>query len=35
MLLNTVKCHGYSFYCVWVIKGKPTGEGVELPPHPD
>ena len=26
-LLNTAKCQGYSFYCFWVIKGKPTGEG--------
>ena len=25
MLLKVAKCHGYSFYCFWVIKGKPTG----------
>ena len=23
-LLNTAECQGYSFYCFWVIKGKPT-----------
>ena len=35
MLLNTAKCQGYSFYCFWVIKWKPTG-GLEIPPpHPD
>ena len=33
MLLNAAKCHGHSFYQVWVIKGKPTG-GVKLPPPP-
>ena len=27
MLLNAVKCQGYSFYRFWVIKGKPTGGG--------
>ena len=27
MLLNAAKCQGYSFYCFWVIKGKPTGRG--------
>ena len=27
MLLNAEKCQGYSFYCFWVIKGKPTGQG--------
>ena len=27
MLLNTAKFQGYSFYCSWVIKGKPTGGG--------
>ena len=26
MLLNAAKFQGYSFYCFWVIKGKPTGE---------
>ena len=25
MLLNAAKFQGYSFYCFWVIKGKPTG----------
>ena len=25
MLLNAAKCQGYSFYCFWVLKGKPTG----------
>ena len=38
MLLNAAKYHGYNFYCFWVIKGKPTGEGdgkVKLPfPNP-
>ena len=40
MLLNTSKCQGYSFYCCWVIKGKPTGERSEIlnlpqsPPQP-
>ena len=28
MLLNAAKSQGYSFYLLWVIKGKPT-EGVE------
>ena len=35
MLLNAVKCQGYSFYRFWVINGKPTGEKVKvlrLPP---
>ena len=27
MLLNDAKCQGYNFYCFWVIKGKPKGEG--------
>ena len=31
MLLNAAKFQGYSFYCFWVITGKPTG-GVKLPP---
>ena len=30
MLLNAAKCQGYSFYCFWVIKGKPTG-GIKFP----
>ena len=38
MLLNTAKYQGYSFYHVWVIKGKPVGRdggGVcGLPPTP-
>ena len=25
MLLNAGKCQGCSFYCFWVIKGKPPG----------
>ena len=25
MLLDAANCQGYSFYCFWVIKGKPTG----------
>ena len=25
MLLNAAKCYGYSCYCFWVIKRKPTG----------
>ena len=36
MLLNAAKYQGYSFYCFWVFKGKPTG-GLKLPhpqPHP-
>ena len=24
MLLNTAKCQGNSFYCLWFIKGRPT-----------
>ena len=32
MLLNTAKCQGYSFYRFWVIKGKPIGGEVKLPP---
>ena len=35
MLPNAAKCQGYSFYRFWVIKGKPKGGGVKLPPHPD
>ena len=27
MLLNAAKCQGYSFYHLWVVKGKPTGRG--------
>ena len=34
MLLNAAKCQGYSFHLFWVIKGKPTGEGIKLPPPP-
>ena len=30
MLLNAAKLQGYSFYCFWGIKGKPTGG--QLPP---
>ena len=30
MLLNAVKWKGYSFYCFWIIKGKPI-TGVKLP----
>ena len=30
MLLNAAKFQGYSFYCFWVIKGKPTVR-VKLP----
>ena len=35
LLPNAVRYQGYSFYCFWVIKGKPI-EGVKLPlpPHP-
>ena len=29
MLMNAAKFQGYSFYCFWVIKGKPT-EGVKF-----
>ena len=32
MLLNAAKCQGYSFHRFWVIKGKPTGEWIKLPP---
>ena len=32
ILLNAAKCQGYTFYCFWVIKGKPTGVGVKLLP---
>ena len=34
MLLNAAKFQDYSFYCFWVIKGKPTGRGLKLPPSP-
>ena len=35
MLLNAANFQGYSFYRFWVIKGKPTGEGVgKIPPPP-
>ena len=33
MLLNAGKCQGYSFYLIWVIKGKPTGWGGKIT-HP-
>ena len=33
MLPNVAKCQGYSFNCLWLIKGKPT-EGVKLLPPP-
>ena len=29
MLLNAEKFQGYSFYCFWVIKGKPTRLGLK------
>ena len=35
MLLNAVKCHGYSFYRFWVVKGENQlggGGGVKLSP---
>ena len=34
MSLNVAKLHGYSFYCFWVIKRKPTrgGRGIKLLP---
>ena len=36
MSLNAAKCQRCSFYRFWVIKGKPTGEGINLiPPGPD
>ena len=34
MLLNAVKCLGYSFYHFSVIKGKPTGAGGKIIPPP-
>ena len=34
MLLNAAKFQGYSFYRFWVIKGKPTGGGGKITPHP-
>ena len=34
MLPSAAEFQGYSFYRSWVIKGKPTGEGVKLPPPP-
>ena len=34
ILLNAGKFQGYSSYRFWVIKGKPTGEGVKFPPPP-
>ena len=32
MLLNAAKYKGYSFYCSWVIKGKPTGGKITTSP---
>ena len=32
-LQNPTICRGYSFHCFWVIKGKPTGGGIILPPR--
>ena len=32
MLLNVAKCQGYNFYHFWVIKEKPTGGKMTLPP---
>ena len=32
MLLNAAEHQGYSFYCLWVIKGKPKGGTGRLPP---
>ena len=35
ILLNAAKFQGYSSYCFWVIKGKPTGgRKITLPPSP-
>ena len=34
MLLNAAKFQGYSLYGFLVIKGKPTGWGLKLPPPP-
>ena len=34
MLPNAAKFQVYSFYRFWVIKGKPTGQGGNCPPHP-
>ena len=34
LLLNPTKFNGYSFYCFWVIKRKPTGVKITSP-HPD
>ena len=34
MLLNALKCQGYSFYCFYVIKEKTTEGGkITLPPR--
>ena len=30
VLPNAAKCQGYSFYCFWVIKGKPTGLSLQF-----
>ena len=32
--LNAAKCHRYSFYRFWVIKGTPRGIEITLPPSP-
>ena len=32
MLLKSEKCHGYSFYCFWVIKGEPEPTGGKITP---
>ena len=33
MLLHVAKCQGYSFYCFWIVKGKPLeGSKITLPP---
>ena len=34
ILLNAAKYQDDSFYRFWVIKGKPIGSGVSLPPPP-
>ena len=33
MLLDAAKCQGYSFYLLWVIKGKPTVGSKISPPR--
>ena len=34
ILLKAAKFQGYSSSCFWVIKGKPTGRGGKITPHP-